>query len=110
MAREGFADKHVGMTALRSCHPGGRDFWKGRAGKVFEAILDPHKTRKTPSCESRGQLQHKSEGGGFRKSPQRNLPEQKTRRYTAGVKGGGKGGEGGRRGRGKGGSMRGPGA
>ena len=21
MAREGFVDKHVGMTALRSCHP-----------------------------------------------------------------------------------------
>ena len=29
--------------------PSGRDFWKGQAGKVSEAILDPHKTRKTPS-------------------------------------------------------------
>ena len=35
-----------------------------------------------------------SEGRGFRKSPQRNLPEQKTRRYAVGWKAGG-GGRGG---------------
>ena len=133
MARERFVDEHVGMTALRSCHPenaccghvavercnaagvawtfkldtvehGRQDIVlvsteaspqgrasrgpKGRAGKVFETIRDPHKTRNTQGCGmERTIVTQNSEGGGFRKSPQRNLPEQKTRRY-AGAGGG----------------------
>ena len=49
---------------------GGRKFWKGRARKVFDAILDPHKTRNTPSCgmEKTTVIQN-SEGGGFRSHP-----------------------------------------
>ena len=82
MAREGFVDKHVGMKA-RSCHPESvrcghvavepcnaanaqaaagisracteNTGKKGPAGQVFQAI--------------------NSEGGGFRKQPQRNIPE-----------------------------------
>ena len=46
-----------------------------------------------------------SEGGGIRKSPQRNLPEQRARRYAVGGKGRRKGRGRGKEGAGKGGKQ-----
>ena len=66
-----------GLQEPPGASKGRAGFLKGRAGKLFEAILDPHKTRNTPSCGmERTTGTQNSEGGGFRKSPQRNLPEQ----------------------------------
>ena len=67
---------------------------KGRSGGIFGTILNPHKTRNTSSCSMEmTTVTQNSEGGRFRKSAQRNLPEQKTRRRGRGKEGAGEGGK-----------------
>ena len=59
-----------------------------------KASRGPHKKRNTPSCGmERTTATQNNKGGGFVKSPQRNLPEQKMKRYVAGGKGSRKGRE-----------------
>ena len=61
-----------GFQGLLGGRRGGQEgFLEGQTGKVFEAILDRHKTRNTLSCGvERTTVTQNSEGGGFRKSPQ----------------------------------------
>ena len=45
MAREGFVDKHVGMTALRSCHP--ETVASGGRREALQGWLHPAKEKIT---------------------------------------------------------------